>query len=250
MPLTFLFKTVPITRRSSSVSTVNRVTGDSDIFQIFTFPFAQFPTLTSHIHPRFAIVQAGYMFKLVNDSLPRTALLKHAMAAGRLDHIRAVVKIYEAWTYAAPNEADDRESFRAHSDDEGGNDDLSDDPYDGNDNNDDDDDDEDDDDDDDEDEDGGGKKDNRHLEATRTESRRTRSETQRKQKGGSPTPKRKRCRTGNLRTRHLQLHTVKVGKRKWEGDLISEWAQQCYPYKLQLDRDGASAGMSGERTLV
>ncbi|KAF8308058.1 hypothetical protein DL93DRAFT_2171404 [Clavulina sp. PMI_390] len=183
---------------------------------LYRYPFANFPTLKSHIHPRFAIVEAGRAF--VNCSLPRAALIDAARAAGYVDEILAVEKIYEAWVQPSPDEADDNESFhfqRKNYRKGGGHTTDDDDDGDGSGGDDDDDEEE------------------HEFDETKTESRRSslRSANRRRDKDQEDVfSSRKRGRNpggGGLTHDQLRTHTYQVGKRKRGSDLISEWAQDC-----------------------
>ncbi|KAF8900761.1 hypothetical protein CPB84DRAFT_1962349 [Gymnopilus junonius] len=64
----------------------------------FEYPFTNFPTIVSHVHPRFVIYHAGYTFKkrLYNYYVSREDLRKP---------IEKILSIYRAWTKPIPADA-------------------------------------------------------------------------------------------------------------------------------------------------
>lgn len=81
--------TVPIARQTGNLSASLHPTD----FTIHTFPFADFPSLRSHIHPRFVICNTGP--KLVRNPIGHPYFKQHPDFETNLP---MAMTVYEAWT--------------------------------------------------------------------------------------------------------------------------------------------------------
>lgn len=94
----FRYHLVPLKSRHA-LPLIGRLRSDLSGGDFFSHPFADFPVLESHIHPRFAIIQAGRMMLKLQTSelLPYQTMLKYADQAGHRTELEAVYTIYQAW---------------------------------------------------------------------------------------------------------------------------------------------------------
>jgi len=186
----------------------------ADDFTTHTYPFATLPLMTSHLHPKFVILEAGRKLETLETN-------NVAELIGNYPSLGDVVVLYGAWTRAVPSNAMvDRTYNNPDEDDGSDNDDEED-------NNNDED-----------------YKDNRSQRTShgRYGSRRWCAPH------GSPTPSSKRPRreggTYGQKRKHSSLisgvtmveHSRKVGKMAWTDDAVRNWSTWCQPLPAHVHR--------------
>jgi len=81
-------KSVPIHRRDETLPI------SPSAFKKFVYPFEEFPTIVSHVHPRFVICNAGLKFGNVNVLYAFAGAKKGELH----DALLKVIHIYEEWS--------------------------------------------------------------------------------------------------------------------------------------------------------
>lgn len=186
-------------------------------FKTHTYPFTTLPLMTSHLHPKFAILEAGRKLETLETN-------NVAELIGSYPSLGDVVVLYGAWTRAVPGNAmadrtynnPDENDSSDHDDDRREEDSSNDEDY----------------------------KDNRsqHTSCGRYGSRK------RCAPHGSPTPSSKRPRreggTHGQKRKYSSLisgvtmveHSRKVGKMTWTDDAVRNWSTRCRPLHFDVHR--------------
>lgn len=110
---------MPIVRQTKVLT--DGMTPSSADFTVYTYPFDGFPLLKSHLHPRFAIFEAGRRLESLQPNDYQRLLVDFPSLA-------LIGNVYEAWSRKPPEEWKKDESYNVQ---DGDDDDDDDDEHDG-----------------------------------------------------------------------------------------------------------------------
>ncbi|KAF8635004.1 hypothetical protein AX17_004050 [Amanita inopinata Kibby_2008] len=176
-------------------------------FSTYMYPFDGFPLLTSHLHPRFVILEAGRRLNLLDAAVLLLFVTRHPI-------LTQVSQIFSAWTCHRPATAMDDKSYNPDKDDDNRDDDFA----------------------------SSGVGSSRETDPHRYDSRKRRMQSgspppdskrgrYEDKSHGHKHKQQKQSSSTRLSKKMLVEHNQQLGRAPWTRDAVKVWSKKCVPRK-------------------
>ncbi|KAF8627969.1 hypothetical protein AX17_006079 [Amanita inopinata Kibby_2008] len=194
-------------------------------FSTYMYPFDGFPLLTSHLHPRFVILEAGRRLNLLDAAVLLLFVTRHPI-------LTQILQIYSAWTRDRPATAMDDKSYNPDDDDDNRDNDFED----------------------------SDAHSSRVTDPHRYDTRKRRRQSESHPPGDS---KRGRCEDktqGHKHKQQKQIHSARLskktllehnqqlGKAPWTRESMKMWSKKCVPRKSKAKNQDSVAPVTADPT--